>query len=279
MDDETLPPLDDEDKMLSGLCYPFWMIAPGFVLASSKRQDPFLLFHALQGLAVGVLASAGSVVGLVFLWVMFSSLPVQYTMASGVLGGLLVMAALAVAGLAFLVSIFLGWQASSGRYFRLPVLGEWCETKMGALLELTASELEEAAQDRKLVPEEKVVVLAPVSTPEQMRAEMDLWARSTAQQSWWGGNEASSEASPVPQEPVARLSPLRTSESSVRPLSSTPAKATPTATPEVKPWRPALAETPAQETAVKARPVSFPSVKRGSEERPAQEPKKWWKPD
>lgn len=68
---DILPPLSSEDKMMAGSCYPFWPVIPIFVLLSSKRQDPFLAFHAVQALAVGLTTSVISVIGLFLLWISY----------------------------------------------------------------------------------------------------------------------------------------------------------------------------------------------------------------
>lgn len=290
--DDILPPLSSEDKMMAGSCYPFWPVIPAFILLSSKRQDPFLAFHAVQALAVGLTTSVLSVAGLFMLWVTYSSLPTSWMMTSGAIGAVLMLAALAFGGFCFLAQIFLGWQASSGRFLRVTGLGDLCEARMASLLGLTASQLRQLAVDRELVPDEKITVLAPVATPEQMQAEMDRWAQPAAQaQSWWGSNKqpqapVQAQATEVewqqPQEPVRQAAPVQqpqrpAAQPEVKPwrpaAQAAPAAQTPpqpAARPgEVKPWRPA----PAQQTPA-ARPVSFPSVSREAQE----EKKKWWTP-
>lgn len=296
--DDILPPLSSEDKMMAGSCYPFWPVIPVFVLLSSKRQDPFLAFHAVQALAVGVMTSILSVVGLFLLWVSYSSLPTSWMITSGAIGAVLMLAALAFGGFCFLAQIFLGWQASSGRFLRIAGLGDLCEARMASLLGLTAAQLRQLAVDRELMPDEKITVLAPVSTPEQMQAEMDRWAQPAAQaQTWWGKSNSQPQAQvqaeaaevnwqPEP-EPVRPPQPVRQPAPPQRPAAATqpevkpwrpaaasqpPAPPQPPARPasgEVKPWRPA----PAQQTPA-ARPVSFPSVAREAPE----EKKKWWAP-
>lgn len=291
--DDILPPLTSEDKMLSGTCYPFWMIVPFFVLASSKRNDPFLAFHALQGLAVGVVSSLLSVAGLLIVWVIFSSLPTSYIMTSGLIGVVLLIGAMAFGAISFGLSIFLGWQASSGRFLRMAGIGDWCEAKMASLLGLTAKQLRQIAVDRELVPEEKVTIIAPVSTPEQLSAEMDRWAQ---QPNWWGSSApaaplhtpeaASTPVSPPPPPPPApparEATPWRPPVAEAPTARSMPTEAphrpsnleapeTKTHTPEVKPWRPASA-TPQPQT----KPVSFPSVKKREAE---EKPQKWWAPE
>jgi hypothetical protein len=292
--DDILPPLSSEDKMMAGSCYPFWPVVPFFVLLSSKRQDPFLAFHAVQALAVGLTSAALSVVGLFLLWVSFSSLPTSWMMTSGAIGVVLMLAFLAFGGFCFMAQIFLGWQASSGRFLRVAGLGDLCEARMASLLGLSATQLRQLAVDRELMPDEKITVLAPVATPEQMQAEMDRWAHPAAQaQSWWSGTQQQQPQTPAPppqrqaapaetqvtrpdldrSEPAPQRAAAQPDVKPWRPAAAPPAQpqpqARPAATPEVKPWRPA----PAQQTPA-ARPVSFPSVSREAPE----EKKKWWAP-
>ncbi len=298
--DDILPPLSSEDKMMAGSCYPFWPVIPIFVLLSSKRQDPFLAFHAVQALAVGLTTSALSVVGLFLLWISYSSLPTSWMMTSGAIGAVLMLAALAVGGFCFLAQIFLGWQASSGRFLRVIGLGDLCEARMASLLGLSATQLRQLAVDRELMPDEKITVLAPVATPEQMQAEMDRWAQPTAQaQTWWGKSgspppqaqvqaevaEVNRQPGPEPvrqPQPVRQVAPpqqrpaapIQPEVKPWRPAAAAqppapPQPATRPASGEVKPWRPAQAQ-----QAPAARPVSFPSVAREAPE----EKKKWWAP-
>ncbi|ODT62673.1 hypothetical protein ABS71_15385 [bacterium SCN 62-11] len=290
--DDILPPLSSEDKMMAGSCYPLWPVVPAFVLLSSKRQDPFLAFHAVQALAVGLTTSVLSVVGLFLLWVSYSSLPTSWMMTSGAIGVVLMLAALAFGAFCFLAQIFLGWQASSGRFLRVAGLGDMCEARMASLLGLSALQLRQLAVDRELVPDEKITVLAPVATPEQMQAEMDRWAQPAAQaQTWWGKGQQPAaqvqaqatevdwqpEPEPVRQAPPAPPQrPAAAQQPEVKPwrpaAQTTTAPPQPAARPgEVKPWRPAQAQ--AQQSPA-ARPVSFPSVSREAPE----EKKKWWTP-
>lgn len=283
--DEILPPLTTEDKMLSGLCYPFWMFTPPFVLASSKREDPFLLFHALQGVALGVVSTLITCFAMVAMWVAFSCLPTS-SVYFGALGILLLMAFLGFGGLVFGVSIFYGWQASSGRFTRVPGLGELCESRMAQMLELHPDQLRQLAVDRELVPEEKVTIIAPISTPEQLTAEMDRWAQMPPGVAPLPKN-AGTPAAPAPSK-SANWWGSKTSEAGAAKAPATPAQPRPAN--EARPWKPPVAEkraasevkawqppsASAASATPQARPVSFPSVKRAE---PAEEkPKKWWLP-
>lgn len=150
---KVLPPITDEDKMLSGLSYPLWPIAPAFILYSSKREDPFLYFHALQGLAFGVASTiAAGLVGLVVA-LLFRIMPGSSTLLSGIMG--IVVFTGGILGLLaiFLAALFLGWRASAGELLRLPVLGDWAETRMLCATGMTA--------------EDFVVDLGPESQPAE----------------------------------------------------------------------------------------------------------------
>ena len=127
---KLLPPLTDEDKMLSGLCYPLWPIAPAFILWSPKKDDPFLLYHAYQGLGFGGFASAATLVVFVVLSLMFRLLPGGSVLVPGMLGVATFGAGLLAFLGVFLVALFLGWRASAGDMFALPLVGEWAEERM-----------------------------------------------------------------------------------------------------------------------------------------------------
>ena len=118
--------------MLAGLSYPLWPIAPLFVLKSSKRQDPYLVYHAYQGLAWGVLSTIGLGVGLLILMVLFRLMPGSSTMVPGVLGLTVFFGGWVALIAVFMVALFLGWRASAGEMLELPYLGEWAEERMVA---------------------------------------------------------------------------------------------------------------------------------------------------
>jgi uncharacterized membrane protein len=300
-EDEVLPPLSSEDKMLSGVCYPFWMAVPWFVLFSPKREDPFLTFHAIQALVLGLLGTVVSVLALPLVWAILSSVNTNHTMAAGLLGMFFTFGALIWGGLLFGICIFMGWQASTGRFLRFPGVGEWCEQKMARILQVDAQRLREMAVDRELEVENRITVIQAIPTPEQFSAEMDRWATAqpVAQQPLVPPPPVEPAAEPVlpspfapRQRPAAELSRPRTHEprpadlTRPRPGEPRPETIKPQTEAEIRPWRPAAAE-PAREPEVKpwrpattpqAKPVNFPAVSRPSQEQRAEEKGKWWKP-
>jgi len=133
---EILPPLSEEDRMLSGLCYPFWPVIPAMVLLGARRDEPFVHFHALQALALGLLSTGGSVVLVLGVWLTLKVLPGGSPTFSGVVG--LGVFSAAFFGLAFYVSfvLYTAWRAGDGRFLRLPFVGAWAESRMQANLGL-----------------------------------------------------------------------------------------------------------------------------------------------
>lgn len=169
---EILPPISDEDKMLSGLSYPLWPIAPPFVLLSSKRRDPFLQFHALQGLGYGVAASFLTVLLSMGIWVLFQILPSGSTFVAGFLGIAIFCAGLAAFLVLFLSSLFLGWRASAGEMIRLPVIGEWAEARV---VQETGADLAhyDPYQPARVVAEAEAEPVAPASANGPFSAAPD----------------------------------------------------------------------------------------------------------
>jgi len=134
---DILPPLSEEDRMISGLCYPLWPIVPPMVLLGARRQEPFVHFHALQGLALGLLsvAGAGLLVGL--MWLILQVLPGGSPAFSGVIGLMVFSGGFLVLGFYLSFLLYTAWRASAGRFLRLPFLGSWAEGRMQANLDLS----------------------------------------------------------------------------------------------------------------------------------------------
>ena len=133
---EILPPLSEEDRMLSGLCYPFWPLVPPMVLLGARREEPFVHFHALQALALGFLSTGGCLFLAGLVWLTLKVLPGGSPTFSGIVGLGVFSAGFFV--LAFYISFLLytAWRAGDGRFLRLPFVGAWAEARMQANLGL-----------------------------------------------------------------------------------------------------------------------------------------------
>jgi uncharacterized membrane protein len=120
-EESLLPPILEEDRMLSGLSYLAWFLVPPIILLSDKKNEPYVRFHALQGLFTGLAVSLASLVMLIFAW-LFSLILARAEMAGGVIYVII------ISVIAFLHLVLLGlvaffaWRAHNGRYFRLPIL-------------------------------------------------------------------------------------------------------------------------------------------------------------
>lgn len=123
--------------MISGLCYPFWPMVPPMVLLGARRQEPFVHFHALQGLALGLLSvvGAGLLVGL--MWLILQVLPGGSPAFSGIIGLMIFSSGFLILGFYFSFLFYTAWRASAGQFLRLPFLGSWAESRMQANLDLS----------------------------------------------------------------------------------------------------------------------------------------------
>ena len=125
-----LPPISEDDKMLAGFPYVVWPIGSLFILASRKKEDPFLYYHAVQALLVGALLGFFSFLLIAFLFICFrfmpgssSYIPTFFSLGFLFAGGFAVLAVL-------LTAIFLGWRATEGEMLRIPFIGDFAEEKM-----------------------------------------------------------------------------------------------------------------------------------------------------
>lgn len=122
--------------MISGLCYPLWPIVGAMVLLGARRQEPFVHFHALQALALGLVSSAGAVLLVLLMWLILQILPGGSPAFSGVIGLMVFSSGFLVMGFYLSFLLYTAWRASAGRFLRLPFLGSWAEARMQANLDL-----------------------------------------------------------------------------------------------------------------------------------------------
>lgn len=134
---DILPPLSEEDRMISGLCYPFWLLVPPLVLLGSRREEPFVHFHALQAVALGAISTVGTVLLVGLVWAVMVVLPGSNPTVSGVVGVSVFAFGFFLLFLYLTFLFYTAWRAASGRFLRLPFLGAWAEARMQAALGLT----------------------------------------------------------------------------------------------------------------------------------------------
>lgn len=116
--------------MLAGLPYVVWPVGSLFILASRKKDDPFLHYHAVQGGLFGAAMSAFCLLSLIALAIAFRLLPGSSTYLPGMLGMGVLFGGGLLATMIFFMAIFLGWRATEGEMIRLPFAGDFAEGKM-----------------------------------------------------------------------------------------------------------------------------------------------------
>ncbi len=72
---KLLPPLEPQDSMIAAMAYPFWPLMGPYILLSDKKNEPFVRFHAMQGIAVGAIVTAFALFALIISAFLFRSAP------------------------------------------------------------------------------------------------------------------------------------------------------------------------------------------------------------
>lgn len=116
--------------MLAGLPYVLWPVGSCFILASRKKDDPYLHYHAIQGLIWGAVALALSLLGFLGMGLIFRLMPGSSTYLPGMIGMSFVVGGGLIAMVVFFTAIFLAWRATAGEMLRLPFIGDFAEQKM-----------------------------------------------------------------------------------------------------------------------------------------------------
>ena len=157
--------------MLAGLPYVVWPFGSFFILASPKKEDPFLYYHAVQALLAGVALGFSMLVAIVGMFICFRLMPTgtvpentteivepvwSATMPALFSGGVIIGGGFLMMSI-LLVAIFLGWRATEGEMLRLPFLGDIAEEKMLDQTGMTRRQFEamlEASMNPQSVEEE-----------------------------------------------------------------------------------------------------------------------------
>jgi len=119
-----------DPKVSAGLGYLVWILS--IVFFFMEKQNRFVRFHTLQAILLGL---AATVVSIAFYVVIFILLIIAAAANSSVLLGLFSV----ISGLGYLVIVvggFVGWllgmiNAFQGKYFKLPVIGDWADKWAG----------------------------------------------------------------------------------------------------------------------------------------------------
>ncbi|MGM9998112.1 MAG: hypothetical protein ACI38Q_01750 [Candidatus Bruticola sp.] len=151
-----LPPYHEDDRMLSGLAYPLWPIICPIVLMGEKKNEPFVHFHIFQALGLGIFTLAAMAVIFITTFLALWLLPSSFVTFSGFVGLIIFFVLAFIFFFWFSVILYIAWQASSGKFLRLPFLGKWAEEKMQTNLGIT-----EADYATTMIGEKKETVIDP----------------------------------------------------------------------------------------------------------------------
>jgi len=136
--EEILPPLTEDEKMWAGLCYPFWFVFSPWTLKFKKKDevDLFVFFHAIQGLAWGLITSSVTLISLFFIYLVFfrknvgnlSQAPqvdnMGKMMGCGFVAIIVLFIVIIFLTLVVFITLYYGWKATSGNMFRIPFIGK-----------------------------------------------------------------------------------------------------------------------------------------------------------
>jgi len=124
---EILPPLEEEDKMLAALSYPFWFIVSWMILLSGKKREPFVKFHAIQSLFFGASMTLGALLLIILFYLFTKAFPALMTVATGVIFIIffLILMLLLLADL--LLFFYFAFLAYNGKDFRIFIIGPYIE--------------------------------------------------------------------------------------------------------------------------------------------------------
>lgn len=169
--------------MLAGLPYVVWPVGSLFILASRKKDDPFLHYHAVQGGIFGAVMGVVAVASFIGLGIVFRLLPGTSVYLPGMLG----MATLAGGGLVlmaiFLTAIFLAWRATEGEMLRLPFIGDFAEDKMLDHTGMTRRQFEQMLEQSFIEPtpdEPEAIPFPEYGTPALTGKAAEVMATRTA---------------------------------------------------------------------------------------------------
>lgn len=133
--EEILPPLTEDEKMWSGLCYPFWFVFSPWTLKTDKKKELFVYFHALQGLYYGIFTGIVTFVFFIFIFISFFLPQIQIpkdpyedvsmfrVMGCGTLAVIFSIFFIFFILVVVFLTLYFGWKAASGKIFKIPFIG------------------------------------------------------------------------------------------------------------------------------------------------------------
>ena len=131
-----LPPINEEDWMWCGLCYPFWFIFSPWTLKTDKKKELFVYFHALQGLHFGIFTSVTTLLAFLIAYLVFfrpnierlsitTGEQLNSRLMCGTIGVVVLLGSMLFLTIILFMTLYYGWRAASGKMFRIPFIGKY----------------------------------------------------------------------------------------------------------------------------------------------------------
>ncbi|MFH1453205.1 MAG: hypothetical protein ABIH00_04400 [Armatimonadota bacterium] len=124
---EILPPINEEDKFIAALSYPFWFVVSWLILITDKKKEPFLFCHAYQSLFLGLFLTVATLLLFIIITLFFGLTSFMASMFTSfiLLGTVLVLIVIVMAEFAIL--LYLAYMASMGKMIRVPYIYKYVE--------------------------------------------------------------------------------------------------------------------------------------------------------
>lgn len=118
--------------MVAALSYPFWFVISPMVLFSEKKKEPFVHFHALQALIFGSISTAGLLVSLFVMYLLFRLLSIlPGGIALGAVLFIVFFSAYLILLLAdFLLILYYAYRTFQGETFSIPFVTPFVRRKI-----------------------------------------------------------------------------------------------------------------------------------------------------
>jgi uncharacterized membrane protein len=140
---KILPPLEDDDTMISALSYPFWYIASWMVFLSKKKEEPFIKFHTLQSLFFGMVMFLVNLVLTLIVYGIFRCVPSaagiinqpehevvwKGYMWKGVFFPVIFAIYLFLLFIGMIIVLYCAYKTYRGVYFKIPYIGQYIENR------------------------------------------------------------------------------------------------------------------------------------------------------
>lgn len=124
---EILPPLNEEDKFIAALSYPFWFVVSWLVLITDKKKEPFLYCHAFMSLFLGLAFTVANIIIIIIAVFFFAFTTSLANIFTSVILLFVVLVLIIIILAEFGILFYLAYMASLGKIVKLPYISGYVE--------------------------------------------------------------------------------------------------------------------------------------------------------